>query len=574
MKKINIKHWLAVLLVLATVLSLGACGKADDAAGTDTTVSTTTALETEQPPVPVENITMAQLEEYILVRPEEADDELVDAVVNARNVILQSLEKDMMIKSDLHSDKVASLKIGEFEILIGDCDRDESRQFTESLRCEDYGYAMIGKKLVIAGGSPEATLRALDEFMLEYVKKHDDASELFFDGSTSVLKRGEYAIDQLTLQGSDITEYVIVYPDRNGSAEALAQEVSARIAAETGYRLSVISDRAAPSTHEILIGTTNRTSHAGTTQTLSNGTYLVSADGTTVCARGADGIGDYYAVYALIAAMLDGASVTHQVMLAANDLQNVPKEDTLKAMSFNVWVSSPSAERKASVLQTILNYLPDTIGVQEASSLWMSYLQTNLGDMYAYVGDGRDGGSSGEHSAIFYRKDRFELIETGTKWMSDTPDKVSRFSESSLNRIFTFAILREKDTGKEILYVNTHLEHTSAAARNKQIKVLMDFLSDYTARYPIVLTGDFNANPSSEVYAMITDQLADSSDIAQTAERSHTYHNYGKSSTYIDFIFVSRQSIAVSHYRVVTEKANDMLPSDHYPLVIEYSVLG
>lgn len=73
---------------------------------------------------------------------------------------------------------------------------------------------------------------------------------------------------------------------------------------------------------------------------------------------------------------------------------------------------------------------------------------------------------------------------------------------------------------------------------------------------------------------MITDQLADSSDIAQTAERSHTYHNYGKSSTYIDFIFVSRQSIAVSHYRVVTEKANDMLPSDHYPLVIEYSILG
>jgi len=148
-------------------------------------------------------------------------------------------------------------------------------------------------------------------------------------------------------------------------------------------------------------------------------------------------------------------------------LKNVPVADTLKAMSFNVWVSSPTAERKLSVLQTILNYMPDTFGVQEASSTWMSYLINQLGDIYAHVGKGRDGGSSGEHSAIFYRKDRFELIETGTKWMSDTPDVVSKVSESSLNRIFTYAILLDKNSNTEIMYVNTHLEHTSAEARNE-----------------------------------------------------------------------------------------------------------
>jgi endonuclease/exonuclease/phosphatase family metal-dependent hydrolase len=202
----------------------------------------------------------------------------------------------------------------------------------------------------------------------------------------------------------------------------------------------------------------------------------------------------------------------------------------------------------------------------------MGYLKAQLGDIYANVGLGRDGGSNGEHSAIFYRKDRFELVETGTKWMSPTPDVVSKFKESSLNRVFTYAILLEKKTNREIMIVNTHLEHTSAEARNLQVAVLMDFLKDYT-QYPIVLTGDFNANPESEVYRMVTAQLADSSKVAQKAERHYTFHNYGKASTYIDYAFVSPQNVAVSHYRVITEEMNGMLPSDHYALIIEYQFL-
>ena len=156
--------------------------------------------------------------------------------------------------------------------------------------------------------------------------------------------------------------------------------------------------------------------------------------------------------------------------------------------------------------------------------------------------------------------------------MSATPDTVSKFKESSLNRVFTYAILLEKKTNTEIMVVNTHLEHTSAEARNLQVKVLMDFLKDYT-QYPIVLTGDFNANPQSEVYKIVTAQLADSAKIAQKSEEHYTFHNYGKASTFIDYAFVSQKNIAVSHYRVITEEMNGMLPSDHYALIIEYNVL-
>jgi endonuclease/exonuclease/phosphatase family metal-dependent hydrolase len=247
--------------------------------------------------------------------------------------------------------------------------------------------------------------------------------------------------------------------------------------------------------------------------------------------------------------------------------EEVPMNTSLTAMSFNIYYTSLTKQRKESVKQTILNAFPDTLGVQEATKEWMSYLNSALGGVYDSVGLGRDGGSNGEHSAIFYKRDRFELIETGTKWMSATPDEVSKFEESSLNRVFTYAILREKKTNNELLVVNTHLDHTSSRARELQAGVLMDFLKNY-GEYPIVLTGDFNTMPGSNAYRTVTSQLADSSKVAETAEEHGTY-----GSSVIDYAFVSKENIRVSEYRVITEEANGMQPSDHYPLIIEYTLL-
>ena len=557
------------LFAILMAFSLCACAK-DEPVQTTVDEMTTTATEETEPAVVAEQITVAELKDYVLVRPDEASQALVDAGIQLRNAIIKSQGAELTLKTDLHSETVAALKIRDFEILLGNCDRDETRQFMSDLKQGDYGYAMIGQKLVICGGSDEATIKALDAFMADILQKQE--GDIFYDGTVQLLVRGEYEMDTITLQGSDITSYAIVYKNRNESAKTLANTVRDRIAQASGIVLNVYSDKEEIGEKEILIGTTNRTDCSLTSRVLAEGTYLVGADGKFICARGADGVGDYYAAYALIAALIENAQRNHQVTLAAEQIAEVPLDESLKAMSFNVWVSSITADRKESVRQTIMAYLPDTIGVQEASPTWMSYLTNQLKEMYDHVGLGRDGGSNGEHSAIFYRKDRFELIETGTKWMSDTPDVVSKYKESSLNRIFTYAILLEKKTNREIMVVNTHLEHTSNAARELQVAVLMNFLKDYT-EYPIVLTGDFNANPQSKVYSMVTAQLADSAKIAQKSEEHYTYHGNGSSSTYIDFAFVSAQNIAVSHYRVITEKMNGMLPSDHYALVIEYRVM-
>ena len=561
--------WILVIVLALTIFSLCACGKEEPVSTGNPSDTTQASVSETEPAAVTEKITLADLAEYTLVRPEEASQEVVDAGVSLRSMLINALDVELTLKSDLYSETVQALRIREYEILLGNCDRDETRQFMADLKHDDYGYALIGKKLVICGGSDEATLKALDAFVTNILQKQE--GDIFFDGAISLLVRGTYEIDTLTVQGTDISSYAIVYKNRNDSTKSLANTVRDRIAQVSGVVLDVYSDKEDVGQKEILIGTTNRTECGYTSQTLAEGTYLVGADERFICARGADGIGDYYAVYALLAMLLENASGDHQVTIA-QQVNEIPLDESLKAMSFNLWVSSVTSDRKESVRQTIMEYMPDTIGVQEASPTWMSYLKAQLKDFYDCVGLGRDGGSNGEHSAIFYRKDRFELVKTETKWMSSTPDVVSKFTESSLNRIFTYAILLEKKTNREIMVVNTHLEHTSAEARNLQVAVLMDFLKDYQ-QYPIVLTGDFNANPESEVYCMVTAQLADSSKVAQKAEQHYTFHNYGKSSTYIDYVFTSQQSIAVSHYRVIIEPMNGMLPSDHYALVIEYRVL-
>ncbi len=562
------RRWILWLVAILAVVTLCACAKEKPVETTLTTeIPETSVTETE--PV-ADKITLEELREYVLIRPSDTGDDIVSAGIRLRKELIETLGTELTLKEDLFSETVQALKIRECEILLGNCDRDETRQFMEGLKYQDYGYAMIGKKIVICGGSDEATVKALNAFIADVVGKQQ--GDVFYDGAADLMVRGTYNIDTLTVQGADISQYAIVYKNRNDSAKSLATTVRDRIAEDTGILLNVYSDKEKIGEKEILIGTTNRTDCKYTSQALSEGTYLIGADERFICARGADGIGDYYAVYALIAALLENSQAEHRVTLDAEKVESVPVDEGLKAMSFNLWVGSITADRQRSVLETIMAYMPDTIGVQEASPTWMGYLKAQLGDIYANVGLGRDGGSNGEHSAIFYRKDRFELVETGTKWMSPTPDVVSKFKESSLNRVFTYAILLEKKTNREIMIVNTHLEHTSAEARNLQVAVLMDFLKDYT-QYPIVLTGDFNANPESEVYRMVTAQLADSSKVAQKAERHYTFHNYGKASTYIDYAFVSPQNVAVSHYRVITEEMNGMLPSDHYALLIEYQFL-
>ena len=92
------------------------------------------------------------------------------------------------------------------------------------------------------------------------------------------------------------------------------------------------------------------------------------------------------------------------------------------------------------------------------------------------------------------------------------------------------------------MIVNTHFDHTSAAAREKQAEVLIEYLKTIT-EYPVVLTGDFNCESNSKAYSTILSSgVINSYDVADNRiNRSATFTNYGSSNKIIDFVFVSPQ---------------------------------
>ncbi len=255
------------------------------------------------------------------------------------------------------------------------------------------------------------------------------------------------------------------------------------------------------------------------------------------------------------------------------------KPTQLRAMTFNVRCAEFTEERIGLVLLMIDKYSPDTFGVQEATGEWMETLKACFGDKYGCVGTGRNANGTGEATAVFYLKSKFELIEGGTKWLTETPDVAgSKIEGSNYTRIFSFAKLKIKATGKTFMYVNTHLDTSSDDVRSIQASYLLKFLESYRAeQIQCVLSGDFNCSNQSNTYLYITSNgMQDTLAVAKETEPGPTYHAYGKTKSVIDHIFVTND-IEVLKYKVCTEtfeNADGSIahPSDHNPVIADYLI--
>ncbi len=248
-------------------------------------------------------------------------------------------------------------------------------------------------------------------------------------------------------------------------------------------------------------------------------------------------------------------------------------ENATRIMSFNVRCASDpegSINNRSQIVTAILQqYAPDSFGVQEATPKWLRIIDKALGDKYARVGEPRDKyGPYTEYSCVYYLKDKFELVDSGTIWLSETPDeRYSKSFDSACARIATWAVLKNKLTGKTYTHMNTHLDHVLESTRVEQSKVLLTKLAELQANGNVICTGDFNTDNTGGVYAEMLKVLDDTSLIAKTTEEGTTYHNYGKitDKPAIDFIFASK-GIKAETYKIIKNTVQDMYPSDHYPL--------
>jgi hypothetical protein len=164
-----------------------------------------------------------------------------------------------------------------------------------------------------------------------------------------------------------------------------------------------------------------------------------------------------------------------------------PTEDTVRIMSFNV--RNVEYDRGRIVPQVIADYMPDSVGVQECEGIWFLTLKSNL-PSYGIVGVGRDAGLPliGESTAILYRNDKYKLIDWGTFWLSETPEKPSMGWDAKYKRTCTWAILENKETKEQYAHVNTHLDNVGSEARIKGIELILEKAASFDM--PVVVTGD------------------------------------------------------------------------------------
>lgn len=212
---------------------------------------------------------------------------------------------------------------------------------------------------------------------------------------------------------------------------------------------------------------------------------------------------------------------------------------------------------------------PDVVGFQEVTGVHYDYLVHILPDYDSTICY-RDNSLFSEGCPIFYRTDKYEKLDGGTFWLSETPDEMSKSWGSSHYRIATYLILKDKTTAKEFVVFNTHLDNKSQEARIEGIRLVVDKIREF-GDIPAILMGDLNATPSSETISSTKVDFDDAHDVATISDEGATYHNYGKEPDRerIDYILLSKGKFSVSEYRIVDNGRSGQYSSDHAPIYVK-----
>lgn len=237
--------------------------------------------------------------------------------------------------------------------------------------------------------------------------------------------------------------------------------------------------------------------------------------------------------------------------------------------------------RRDSLASFICSQNLDIVGMQEVLHQQRLDLQTLLPD-YNYVGVGRENGKTkGEYAPIFYRKSRFDVLDSGTFWLSEQPNKAGSIGwDAACTRIATWAKLKDKVTKKTFLAINTHFDHVGSEARRRGALLIIDRIRSMASNMPVILTGDFNVTEFSEAYQTITQPnkevtLLDTHKSAhRTAGQTYTWHNFGKTPVNqrnkIDFVFTT-PNIEVDYCWIpplnVRKGVKTPYMSDHNPII-------
>ena len=382
----------------------------------------------------------------------------------------------------------------------------------------------------------------------------------------------------LQINGAALDQYVVNYnkKDGTGGAEAFAY-FNEKIGEAYGVTLknstAIKDDRC-----EIMIA-----QDAGD-QTIAeafaqNPEGLIGVSGKRIFFLGAN----YAALCQVIDAFLakaEGAGAEKTIRLTATEAVALKKE-SFKAMSYNLRVDIDDNGRSknfiADMANTVLGEEVDVFGTQETSTSIFDALRAKLPDYNYYRGMIYEG--AGQISnAVFWKAEKFKLVEQGHRFMSDTPTVKSKYEDSNAYRGFSYVILESRETGNRFLFISVHTDYRGPeTVRVAQLKVLTAFLKEKAGNdFPAIIVGDFNSTPTKNAVTSFDD---DNPRLGMTLKVAKTKGDTGSTlvgsefttrhdpSYVYDYIFITTDRIIAEYYSVVVNFVDGKSPSDHLPVV-------
>lgn len=253
----------------------------------------------------------------------------------------------------------------------------------------------------------------------------------------------------------------------------------------------------------------------------------------------------------------------------------------MNVMSYNIRYNNPGdgvnawPNRQDWVKELIEFYDTDILCLQEALKEQVDYLVDN--SRFALEGVGRDDGKTkGEYTAILYDKNRFQKKQSGTFWLSETPEKPSKGWDAQIIRICTWIKLADTRTKKTFFVFNTHYDHMGVKAREKSSELIKEKIQQIAGKLPVILTGDLNTTPETQPITVLKSFLKD-------AKENSKAKPYGPEGTFnafkfdaqlkerIDYIFVNDQ-VEVLKFAVLSDSKDQRYPSDHLPVLVKVAL--
>lgn len=269
----------------------------------------------------------------------------------------------------------------------------------------------------------------------------------------------------------------------------------------------------------------------------------------------------------------------YKQLIPSSDIRKTFDASCITAVSANVRCYTSGDRGKKNwfsrapyMVQTLIDANADIIGLQECMPVHYDCIRPALGGYGSFI-EYRDNDESPEGCPIFYNLAKFELMKSGSFWLSDTPEVMSISWGAACYRICSYAILKQTADGKKLAVFNTHLDHVSEEARVNGIRLILEKLTAFGGM-PCIIMGDLNDYENSVTYQEATALFDDGKYRTEDTDAGATYHNWGKEPDHenIDYFLISKAGIAVKQYRVIRTTYHGIYPSDHYPIMLKINL--